>query len=148
MAEQTSGEIDIEATPEEVLEVILDFDAYPTWANGVKKCEVKKRDSKGRPSEVYMEVGSMGFGSKQTLKYSYEAKDAGLSWASTKAEGAVKSIAGEYGLEQTDDGTTHVSYSTTMELAMPVPGMIRRQAERMIIDTALKGLKKEVEKRR
>jgi carbon monoxide dehydrogenase subunit G len=145
MAEQTSGEIDIEATPEEVLEVILDFDAYPTWANGVKKCEVKKRDSKGRPSEVYMEVGSMGFGSKQTLKYSYTMT--GLSWASTKAEGAVKSIAGAYGLEKTDDGT-HVSYSTTMELAMPLPGMIKRQAERMIIDTALKGLKKQVEKRR
>ena len=145
MAEQTSGEIEIKATPDEVLEVILDFDAYPTWANGVKKCEVKKRDSKGRPSEVYMEVGSMGFGSKQTLKYSYKAT--GLSWASTKAEGAVKSIAGQYGLEETEEGT-HVSYSTTMELAMPLPGMIKRQAERMIIDTALKGLKKQVEKAR
>jgi carbon monoxide dehydrogenase subunit G len=147
MAEQTSGEIEIKATPDEVLEVILDFDAYPTWANGVKKCEVTKKDSKGRPSEVYMEVGSMGFGSKQTLKYSYKAKNTGLSWASTKAEGAVKSIAGAYGLEETDDGT-RVSYSTTMELAMPLPGMIKRQAERMIIDTALKGLKKQVEERR
>jgi len=145
MAEQTSGEIEIKATPDEVLEVILDFDAYPTWANGVKKCEVTRKDSKGRPSEVYMEVGSMGFGSKQTLKYSYKAT--GLSWASTKAEGAVKSIAGQYGLEETEEGT-HVSYSTTMELAMPLPGMIKRQAERMIIDTALKGLKKQVEKAR
>src|SRR5947208_2361755 len=49
MAEQTSGEIEIKATPDEVLEVILDFDAYPTWANGVKRCEVTKKDSKGRP---------------------------------------------------------------------------------------------------
>jgi carbon monoxide dehydrogenase subunit G len=146
MAEQTSGQIDIKASPEEVLDVITDFPAYAKWAKGVKSAKVLKKDSKGRPSEVSMEVGSMGFNSKQTLKYSYKAKNGGLSWKSTSAEGAVKSIEGEYVLKEKDDGT-HVSYKTKMELAMPVPGMVKRQAERMIIDTALKGLKKEVEKR-
>jgi carbon monoxide dehydrogenase subunit G len=145
MADQTSGEIDIKATPEEVLDVIVDFDAYPKWAGGVRKCEVLKRDSKGRPTEVYMEVSSSGISSKQTLKYSYKARNAGLTWTSTKAEGAAKSVQGEYGLKATDDGT-HVRYSTKIEAAIPLPGFMKRQAERTIVDTALNGLKKRVEK--
>ena len=146
MAERTSGEIDIEATPEEVLDVITDFAAYPKWAKGVKKASVKKKDSKGRPQEVSMEAGQMGFNAKYTLKYSYKAKNGGLSWTTVDASGTVKDIKGEYVLEEKDEGVTHVKYSTTVELAMPVPGMVKRQAERTIIDTALKGLKKRVEK--
>lgn len=146
MAEQTSGEIDIDASPEEVLDVITDFAAYPKWAQGVKKASVKKKDSKGRPQEVSMEVSSMGFSSKYTLKYSYKAKNGGLSWTTVEASGAAKDIKGEYVLEEKDEGKTHVKYSTSVELAMPVPGMIKRQGERMIVDTALKGLKKRVEK--
>jgi len=146
MAEQTSGTIDIDASPDEVLDVITDFGSYPTWAKGVKSAKVLKKDSKGRPSEVSIEAGQMGFNSKQTLKYSYKAKNGGLSWTSTKCEGVAKSVEGSYELSGKGDGT-HVKYQMKMELAMPVPGMVKRQAERMITDSALKGLKKEVEKR-
>jgi carbon monoxide dehydrogenase subunit G len=148
MAEETKGTIDIKATPEEILEVITDFEAYPNWAQGVKKAQVKKKDSQGRPSEVFMEAGSMGVNASYTLSYRYKAKQGGLSWTSKDAHGAVKSIKGEYTLEPKDDSSTKVSYQTTMELAMPLPGMMKRQAEKMIINSALGGLKKRVEKKR
>jgi ribosome-associated toxin RatA of RatAB toxin-antitoxin module len=147
VAEETKGYIEIKASPEEILEVITDFDAYPKWAQGVKDAKVKKKDSKGRPSEVFMEAGSMGIGAKYTLKYTYKAKNGGLSWTSTEASGAVKSIRGEYVLEPEDEKKTKVTYRTTMELAISIPGFMRRQGEKMIIDTALKGLKKRVEGR-
>lgn len=146
MAEQTSGTIDIKAAPEDVLDVITDFAAYPKWAKGVKRAKVDKKDSKGRPSEVTIEVGQMGFNSKQTLKYSYKANNGGLSWKSTKCEGVAKSVEGSYELSD-KEGETHVKYQMKMQLAMPVPGMVKRQAEKMITDSALKGLKKEVERR-
>ena len=79
MAEQTEGSTQIEASPEDVMEVLTDFDAYPTWA-GIKKVEVRKKDSKGRGSEVYMEVAQMGVEAKYTLAYRYKAKDGGMSW--------------------------------------------------------------------
>ena len=60
MTEQTEGTTDVDATPEEVMEVISDYEAYPEWAQGVKKTEIKKTDSKGRPNEVWFEVGQMG----------------------------------------------------------------------------------------
>jgi carbon monoxide dehydrogenase subunit G len=146
MAEQTEGTTEIDATPAEVMEVITDFEAYPEWAQGVKKTEVKKSDSKGRPSEVFMEVGQMGVGAKYTLTYKYRARNGGLSWTSKDASGAVKSIKGEYELEQLG-GATKVTYRTTVELAISLPGLMKRQAEKTIINTALGGLKKRVESR-
>ncbi len=146
MAEETEGSITINASPDQVMEVITDFNAYPKWTQGVKKTEIKKKDSKGRPAEVYMEAGSMGFNAKYTLRYSYKAKNSGLSWTSLEASGAVKSIKGEYALDG-DGDQTKVTYRTTMELGMSVPGFMKRQGERMIIDSALKGLKKRVESR-
>ena len=147
MAEETEASIDIDATPQEILAVVTDFDAYPEWASGVKKAEVKRKDSRGRPSEVWMEAGSMGVGASYTLAYSYRTKDSGLSWRSKEASGAVKAIEGEYALDPLDDGKTRVTYRTTIELAIKVPGFMKRQGERMIIDDALKGLKKRVETR-
>ncbi len=146
MAERTEGSIEIEATPAEVMGVITDYDSYPEWAQGVKKAEIRKRDEEGRPIEVFMDAGGMGIVAQYTLTYTYSLNDGGLSWTSTEASGAVKSIEGEYVLEATGGGTA-VTYRTSMELAIPVIGLIKRQAQKMIINTALGGLKKRVESR-
>jgi ribosome-associated toxin RatA of RatAB toxin-antitoxin module len=144
MAEQTEGEIQIEAEPAGVLAVISDYEAYPEWADGITKTEVKKQDSKGRPSEVAFEVSQMGVGAKYTLAYTYKAKDGGVSWTTKSASGAVKDIKGEYVLEASGK-STKVTYRTTIEPSIPMMGFMKRQAEKMIIGTALGGLKKRVE---
>ena len=144
MAEQTSGDIEIDASPPEVMAVITDFEAYPKWASGVKKATVKKRDSKGRASEVAFEVSQMGVGATYTLAYRYRAGDGGLSWTTTSASGAVKDIKGEYAVKAGGKGTK-VTYRTTIEPAIPMMGFMKRQAEKTIIGTALGGLKKRVE---
>jgi ribosome-associated toxin RatA of RatAB toxin-antitoxin module len=142
--EQTEGQIKIQASPEEVLAVISDYEAYPKWADGIKKADVKKNDSKGRPSEVSFEVSQMGIGAKYTLTYKYKANDGGVSWTTKSASGAVKDIRGEYVLEPSGDAT-EVTYRTTIVPAIPMVGFMKRQAEKMIIGTALGGLKKRVE---
>jgi carbon monoxide dehydrogenase subunit G len=144
MAEQTQGDIQIEASPAEVMEVITDYASYPEWATGVKKTEVKKTDSKGRPSEVAFEVSQMGVSATYTLAYKYKAGDGGLSWTTKSASGAVKDIKGEYALEPSGVGTK-VTYRTAIETAIPMMGFMKRQAEKTIIGTALGGLKKRVE---
>jgi len=144
MADQTEGGIEIEATPAEVMDVIADYAAYPEWASGVKKAEVKKRDTRGRPSEVAFEVSQMGVSATYTLAYVYQPGNGGLSWTTKSASGAVKGISGEYLLEPTSKGTK-VTYRTTIETAIPLMGFMKRQAEKTIIGTALGGLKKRVE---
>jgi len=145
MAELTEGSTEIEATPAEVMEVLMDFESYPTWA-GIKRIEVMKRDSKGRGSEVSMEVSQMGFSASYTLSYRYKPKQGGMSWTTKEASGAVKDITGDYDL-QGDGDTTKVTYRMSVEQAVPVPGFVKRQVERMVVNTALGGLKKRVESR-
>jgi carbon monoxide dehydrogenase subunit G len=144
MAERTSGDIQIAASPAEVMAVITDYEAYPQWAIGVKKTEVTKRDAKGRPAEVAFEVSQMGVSASYTLAYRYKAADRGVSWSTRSASGAVKDIAGEYVLEPSGTGTK-VTYRISIETAIPMIGFVKRQAERAIIGTALGGLKKRVE---
>ncbi|MFN2590506.1 MAG: SRPBCC family protein [Actinomycetota bacterium] len=145
MAERTEGSTDINATPEQIMDVLKDFDAYPDWA-GIKKVEIKNKDSKGNPSEVYMEVSQMGMEAKYTLSYSYAANDGGMSWTTSEASGALKDLQGEYVLEPSGDGTK-VTYQMAIEPAVRVPGFLKRQIEKQVVNTALGGLKKRVESR-
>ena len=55
-----------------------------------------------------------------------------------------KSQRGSYRLEPGAGGTT-VTYTLAVELNIPLIGMFRRKAEKMIMDTALKELKRQVE---
>jgi ribosome-associated toxin RatA of RatAB toxin-antitoxin module len=146
MAEKAEGNTTIDATPDQVMAVIGDFDSYPGWAD-VKSAEVKETDSEGRASEVAMSVSQMGFDAAYTLQYTYAADDAGLSWTTKEASGAVKDIQGEYQLEPEGDGKTKVTFQVQLEPNVKLPGFLKRQIEKMIVNNALGGLKKEVERR-
>jgi carbon monoxide dehydrogenase subunit G len=144
MAERTEGSIDIEATPTQIMEVIADFPAYPEWAQGVKDAEVLRSDAHGRGIEVSFHVSSMGVDARYTLAYRYAPRNGGLSWTTKEASGAVRDIEGEYVLEPTG-ARTRVIYRLAMDPAISLPGFLRRQAERQIVNTALGGLKRRVE---
>jgi hypothetical protein len=57
----------------------------------------------------------------------------------------LKAMDGAYDLEGRGDGSTEVTYRLAVDVAIPMIGMLKRKAEKVIIDTALKGLKKRVE---
>ena len=52
---------------------------------------------------------------------------------------------GTYTLEQVGEGQTHVIYDLTVDINIPMLGMIKRKAAKVITDTALKELKKRCE---
>lgn len=145
MVERAEGQTEITASPAEVLEAIMDFEAYPQWA-GVKSADVRKTDAKGRPTEVAFEVSQMGFDASYTLAYRYAARDRGVSWTTKEASGVVKEIEGEYVLEPNENGTS-VTYRLALELGISLPGFLRKTAEKTVINMALDGLKKRVERR-
>jgi carbon monoxide dehydrogenase subunit G len=144
MAERTEGSTEIEATPEEIVAAIADFESYPEWVEGIRSAEVLKRDSEGRGTEVAYEFSAMGFTASYTLAYEYADAHAGVSWATTEASGAIKDVQGEYELEP-QNGDTEVTYRLAVELNVPVPGFLKRRADRTAMRTALEGLKKRVE---
>lgn len=144
MAEQTEGSTEIDADPGEVMAVITDFEAYPQWVDGIRSAEVREEGDDGRPTEVAYEFSAMGFSATYTLRYEYEAEDRGVRWTTVEASGAVKDITGSYDLEPLN-GDTKVTYRLAVELGVPVPGFLKRRADRTAINTALEGLKKRVE---
>ena len=141
MTEQTEGTIEIEAPLDEVMEVIADFQAYPEWSD-VESAEVLERDAAGRGLAVAYRVSMMGLTASYTLVY--EHRTDGIAWTTREADGALEDIRGEYVLEETEGGTK-ATYRLAVELAVPVPGLLKRQGEKRVVRTALDGLKRRVE---
>jgi ribosome-associated toxin RatA of RatAB toxin-antitoxin module len=145
MAEQTTSSIVVAAAPSAVMAVISDFATYPQWAQGVKTAEPVEgtaTDAAGRPEEVFFELDASPIKDAYTLHYDWRGDEA-VSW--TLVEGRMlRSMDGAYELEPLSGGT-EVTYRLAVDISIPMIGMLKRKAEKVIIDTALKGLKKRVE---
>jgi uncharacterized membrane protein len=142
MAEKVKDSIDIEASAEEILEVATDFESYPEWNANIKKVEVKETDGDDRPSLVWFEVDAKVKTVRYTLEYDYGDAPQGFSWS--LVDGDVKELTGGYFFDEFDD-VTDVTYELAIDPGFPMPGLLRRQAEKQIMKGALADLKKRVE---
>lgn len=142
MAEQTTSSIVIDAAPAAVMEVIGDFAAYPAWAKGVKVAEVRS-ESGGWADEVFFVLDVAPIKDEYTLAYDWDGYDE-VTWHLVEGK-VLTSMDGAYTLRDRGDGSTEVTYRLALDLAIPLIGMIKRKGEKIIIDTALKGLKRRVE---
>ncbi|MDQ3096064.1 MAG: SRPBCC family protein [Actinomycetota bacterium] len=142
MAELTTSSIEIAAEPAAVMAVIADFDAYPQWAKGVKSAEVLTKYGDGRAGEVAFVLDAAPIKDEYTLSYDWDG-DRQVTWSLVTAK-MLKSMEGAYVLEPSGAGTD-VTYRLTVDLTIPMIGMFKRKGEKVIIDTALKGLKRRVE---
>jgi hypothetical protein len=143
VAEQTTSSIVISADPAAVMAVIADFEAYPVWAQGVKKAEPVKPGADGRPDQVFFELDASPIKDAYTLAYDWSG-DESVAWSLVEGK-MLKAMDGAYVLEDRGDGSTEVTYRLQVDISIPMIGMLKRKAEKVIIDTALKGLKKRVE---
>jgi carbon monoxide dehydrogenase subunit G len=145
MSEQTEGQTTVAASAAEIMDVLTDFEAYPEWAD-VKTVQVLERGEGGRGTRVAFEVDVPVLGrASYTLAYRYAPGDGGMSWVSTEARGAVSDISGEYLLSEIDEDETHVTYRLRVEIGILLPGFVRTQGEKRVIDNALERLKQRVE---
>ena len=143
--EHAEGSIVIDAPLEDVIEVIENYEAYPEWAD-VQKVDVRQRGEGDRATEVAFEVDIPVMGkASYTLSYIYAAGDTGLSWTTKEARGAIRDIRGEYLLTDLPDGGTKVVYRLAVELGVLVPGFLRTEGAKRVIENALERLKRRVE---
>ena len=143
--EQAEGSVVIEAPLEDVMEVIEAYESYPDWAD-VLTVDVRQRGEGGRATEVAFEVEVPVLGkASYTLQYRYAPGDTGVSWVTKEARGAIRDIRGEYLLNELPDGGTKVTYRLAVELGVLVPGFLRTQGSKRVIENALEKLKRRVE---
>jgi ribosome-associated toxin RatA of RatAB toxin-antitoxin module len=143
MGEQAEGSTEVNATPAEVMAVVADFEAYPEWVANLEEVEVVARDRRGRGTRVAFRLSTPWGTQAYTLDYRYRPRDGGMDW--TYVEGSLEDLAGSYALEPAGDGTTRVTYHLEVALGTPLPGLVKRQAARQIVRTALTDLKRRVE---
>lgn len=143
MADRTTSSITVGADRAAVMAVIADFAAYPEWAGQVKEAEVLSTGADGRPETVRFVLDAGVISDAYTLGYTWQ-DDESVRWQVVEPGKMLAELAGSYQLTETGTGT-EVTYELSADLKVPMIGMIKRKAEKVIVDTALKGLKKRVE---
>ena len=147
MADRTESSIDIDATPAQVLAVISDFEAYPEWTGAVKEAEVLSKGAGGRAARVAYVLDAGVIKDSYSLDYTWQVTKSGagaVSWTLAAPGSLLKALDGTYTLAAVG-AKTAVTYQLTVDVKIPMLGMLKRKAEKNVIDTALNELKKRVE---
>ena len=146
MADRTESSIVVDASPGEVLDVIADFEAYPEWAGEVKAVRVLAEEGDGWADQVEFTLDAGAIKDTYVLDYEWDVVEDGtgvVSWSLVTAQ-VLKAMDGSYTLT-TQGGGTKVTYRLAVDVKIPMIGLLKRKAEKVIVDTALKELKKRVE---
>ncbi len=143
MAEQAVERIHVDRSPDQCWQVATDYELYPEWAKSVKEVNVLEHDGEGRGSRVEMRVAAMGKSMRSVYDYDYDGAPRSFAW--TLAEGdMLRSLDGRYTFDEDGDGT-RVTYELSVDLAVPMPGFMKKKASRLIMGDALKELKRRAE---
>ncbi len=143
MADRTSSSTTVSAPRATVMGIIADFAAYPDWATGVSATEVVEPGDAGRPQKVRFVLDAGVIKDSYVLAYEWDG-DAAVRWELAEAGTMVTQMSGAYLLAEDATGTK-VSYELAVGTRLPMLGMLKRRAEKAIIETALNGLKKRAE---
>jgi ribosome-associated toxin RatA of RatAB toxin-antitoxin module len=140
MATSDSREVVIEATPEEILDVIADIEATPTWSPQYQKSEVLERYPDGRPKQARMTVKAAGISDEQVIEYTWA--DDSVTWT-LLSSGSMKAQDAGYTLTR-DGDKTKVRFDMKIDLSVPLPGFIVKRTLKGGMETATDGLRKQV----
>jgi uncharacterized membrane protein len=143
MAIKESRDIVIEASPEEILDVIADFEAMPEWSDPHQSVEILETGNDGRPSKVKMKVKTAGITDEQVVAYTWS--DNAVSWTLVSSA-QQRSQDGKYSLvpQGTKGEATLVKFEITVDPNVPLPGFVLKRAIKGTIDTATQALRKQV----
>jgi hypothetical protein len=143
MADRTSSSITVAAPRAVVMTVLADFAGYPGWATGVRSADILDSGADGRPAAVRFELDAGVIKDRYVLAYQWDG-DAAVRWDLSQPGSMISEMSGGYLLADDSRGT-RVTYELAVGLRVPMIGMLKRRAEKTIIDTALMGLRSRAE---
>jgi uncharacterized membrane protein len=145
MTDTSTQSIVVDAPCDRVAAVITDFPRYPEWVSAVKSIEVLEEYEDGYASQVRFVLDAGVVADEYTLAYEYADDISRIEWHLVAPSKMQKAQDGSYDLSDNGDGSTTVTYTLAVELSIGMLGMFKRKAEKMIMDSALKELKRRVE---
>ena len=141
MAIKETREIVIEASADDILDVIADFEAMPEWSGPHQSAEILETGDDGRPSQVKMKVKTAGITDEQVVAYTWKGNE--VSWALVSSA-QQKSQDGKYVLLPKGDNETLVKFEVTVDPNVPLPGFVLKRAVKGTMDAATGELRKRV----
>ena len=143
MAEGAVQSIEISAPPAVVFAVLADLPTYPQWISAMRSVVVTEETGDGLPVTATFEVDAMVKVISYELNYECDVPRR-MSWTAVPGDD-ITEMEGSYDLSELEDGCTEVVYALKVDYSFPLPGFLRRQAEKQLVGNALRGLKKRVE---
>ncbi|MGE2730378.1 SRPBCC family protein [Mycolicibacterium vaccae] len=143
MADKTAQTIYIDADPATVMDVIADIGSYPDWVAEYKEAEVLEADAEGYPKVARLVLDAAVLKDTMVLAYEWPQDRRSVTWSLVSST-LLKALDGAYRLTPKGSGT-EVTYELSVDLIIPMIGLLKRKAERRLTDTALKDLKKRAE---
>lgn len=140
MAASDSREVVIEATPEEILDVIADVENAPTWSPQYQSAEVLETYDDGRPKRVKMKVKAAGLTDEMEVEYTFTDNSAG--WTLVTSSQLRKQDA-TYTLTPAGE-KTKVRFDLSVDPSIPIPGFLLKRTLKGAMETATDGLRKQV----
>ena len=144
MTDTASERIRVDASADRCFDVAIDFESYPEWLRDVKEAKVLEYDDERRGAKVEYRAAALGKSVRYVLEYDYSDAPEAFSWHFVEGD-MLRRLDGTYRFETETPETTRVHYDLSVELAMPLPGLVKRRAAGLIMGSALKELKKQVE---
>lgn len=140
MAITERREVVIEATPDEILEVLLDIEHLTEWSSAHQEVEVLERTDDGHPKKSRMVVKVVGISDEQFMEHT--TYDDGIGWTLVSSK-QQRSQDARYTLIPEGD-KTRVRFDLTVDLIAPLPGFLVKQGAKGLLATATDGLRQRV----
>ncbi len=110
----------------------------------MKDVHVLEHDDEGRGTQVEYRAAALGKSIRYVLDYDYSEAPAAFSWKFIEGD-MLRRLDGTLPVRCRGPTSTRVHYELAVELAVPLPGLVKRRAAGLIMGSALKELKKQVE---
>ncbi|MGV0625964.1 SRPBCC family protein [Mycolicibacter minnesotensis] len=140
MAVKDSREVVIEASPEEIFDVLADVESVPSWSPQYASAEVIDTHDDGRPRRVRMKIKAAGLTDEQVVEYTWTADSVG--WTLVSA-GQLKAQDAKYTLTPQGD-STKVRFDMAVDPSIPIPGFLLKSTLKGGMKTATDGLRTQV----
>lgn len=140
MAVKDSREVVIEASPEEIFDVLADVENVPVWSPQYQSAEILDTHDNGRPRRVRIRIKAAGLTDEQVVEYSWTADSVG--WTLISA-GQLKAQDAKYTLTAQGEATK-VRFDMAIDPSVPIPGFLLKRTMKGGVETATDGLRKRV----
>ena len=137
----------VAAPLERCFEVAADVRDYPSWAREIRRVDLLEQDPQGLVRVARFVAGAMGFSVSIELHYDMSDAPTTFSWRGMPTN-RIRRYEGRYDFAPARrDGVsgTDVTYELLVDFSVPLPQLVQRRAESMMVRRALQSVRQVAE---